>query len=85
YYEIDIPFSTAVLGGEVEVPTMWGNSMMKIKKQTHGGTVLRMKRKGVHANDGRKGDQLVRVNIHIPSKLTKKQKEFLAEFAEVLG
>jgi molecular chaperone DnaJ len=85
YYEIEIPFSTAVLGGEVEVPTMWGNSMMKIKKQTHGGTVLRMKRKGVHANDGRKGDQLVRVNIHIPSKLTKKQKEFLAEFAEVLG
>ena len=48
YHEIDIPFSTAVLGGEVEVPTMWGNSKMKIKKQTHGGTVLRMKRKGVH-------------------------------------
>jgi molecular chaperone DnaJ len=85
YLEQDIPFSVAVLGGEVEVPTMRGLSKMKIKAGTEGGTVLRMKGKGVHADDGREGDQLVRVNIHIPEKLSKEQKAYLAEFGEVFG
>ncbi len=85
YYETDIPYSVAVLGGEIEVPTMWGTSKMKVKAGTEGGTVLRMREKGVHSADGRKGDQLVRVNIHIPKQLSKEQKEYLAQFDEVLS
>ncbi|MFW9800304.1 MAG: DnaJ C-terminal domain-containing protein, partial [Candidatus Thorarchaeota archaeon] len=83
YMEMEIPFSTAVLGGEIEVPTMRGHSKMKIGKRTEGGTVFRMKGKGVHSDDGRKGDQLVRVGIRIPKKLTKEQKKYLREFESV--
>ncbi len=83
YMETDIPFSTAVFGGEVEVPTMWGNSKIKVTKGTEGGTLFRMKGKGVHTEEGRSGDQLVRVNIHIPKKLSKEQKELLEQFDKV--
>jgi molecular chaperone DnaJ len=83
YTETDIPFSLAALGGEVEVPTMWGSSKIKVKRGTEGGTLFRMKGKGVHTEDGRSGDQLVRVNIQIPQRLSKKQKEYLSEFEDV--
>jgi molecular chaperone DnaJ len=62
---------------------MWGNSKIKVKKGTDGGTLFRMKGKGVHTEDGRSGDQLVRVNIHIPRKLSKDQKELMKQFDEV--
>jgi DnaJ-class molecular chaperone len=42
-----------------------------------------MKDKGVHAEDGRRGDQLVRIKIQIPRKLSKEQKEYLSGFSEV--
>ncbi|MDF1537869.1 MAG: molecular chaperone DnaJ [Candidatus Thorarchaeota archaeon] len=82
FLDTDIPFTTAVLGGDIEVQTMWGTSKLKIKKGTRGGTVLRMKEKGVHANNGRKGDQMVRVEINIPSKLTKEQKDALEKLEQ---
>jgi molecular chaperone DnaJ len=85
YMETDIPFSIAVIGGEVEVPTMWGASKIKVKRGTEGGTLFRMKGKGVHTEDGRSGDQLVRVNIHIPQKLSKEQKEYLSKFDDVFS
>ncbi len=83
FLETDIPYSVAVLGGEIEVPTMWGSSKLKVKKGTQGGTVLRMKEKGVHTNDGRKGDQLVRVEIHVPEKPSKEQKDLLSQLSEM--
>ncbi len=85
YIEIDIPFDIAVLGGTVQVPTMWGSSEIKIPRGTRDGTLFRMKGKGVHTNDGRKGDQLVRVHIEIPEKLTRVQREYLERFREVFG
>jgi molecular chaperone DnaJ len=85
YMETDIPFSLAALGGEIEVPTMWGSSKMKVKRGTEGGTLFRMKGKGVHSDDSRSGDQLVRVKIKIPRKLNKQQKEFLKDFDDVFN
>jgi len=85
YLEIDIPFNVAVLGGEVEVPTMWGMSEIKIPRGTRDGTLFRMRGKGVHTRDGRSGDQLVRVHIHVPQKLTRKQREYLKKFPEIFG
>ncbi|TFG27389.1 molecular chaperone DnaJ, partial [Candidatus Thorarchaeota archaeon] len=79
YMEHEIPFPIAVLGGEVEVPTMRGDSVMRVSKGTESGTLFRMKGKGVHSADGRQGDQLVRVKIHIPTDLTKDQKKYLNE------
>jgi len=83
YLEQEIPFSLAVMGGETEVPTMHGSSKMKVSKSTEGGTLFRMKGKGVHTSDGRKGDQLVRVQIQIPRKLTKEQKEYLRKYSDI--
>lgn len=83
YLEQEIPFSLAVMGGETEVPTMHGSSKMKVSKGTEGGTLFRMKGKGVHTTDGRKGDQLVRVQIQIPKKLTKAQKEYLRQYSDI--
>jgi molecular chaperone DnaJ len=85
FLDMDIPFSIAALGGEVEVPTMWGTSKIKVKAGTEGGTLFRMRDKGVHADNGRKGDQRVRVNIEIPKKLSKQQKEFLKQFDDVFS
>ncbi|TFF94958.1 molecular chaperone DnaJ [Candidatus Thorarchaeota archaeon] len=85
YLEEEIPFDVAVLGGEHEVPTMWGQSKIKVEPGTEGGTLFRMRGKGVHAEDGREGDQLVRAKISIPKKLSKAQKEYLREFRERFG
>ncbi|TFH07352.1 MAG: molecular chaperone DnaJ [Candidatus Thorarchaeota archaeon] len=82
YMEHDIPFPLAVAGGEIEVPTMHGSSKMKVSKGTEGGTLFRMKGKGVQTSDGRKGDQLVRVKIQIPKKINKEQKEYLDKYSE---
>ncbi len=83
YLEQEIPFPLAVTGGETEVPTMHGSSKMKVSKGTEGGTLFRMKGKGVHTSDGRKGDQLVRVQIQIPKKLSKDQKEYLRKYSDI--
>ncbi len=85
YTETSIPFSVAVLGGEVEVQTMWGPAKMKVAAGTEGGTLFRMRGKGVHASDGRQGDQLVRVNIQIPKKLNDAQRAYLEQFDKVFG
>ena len=82
YMEYEIPFPIAVLGGDVTVPTMRGDSIMKVNKGTESGTLFRMKGKGVHTEDGRKGDQLVRVKIQIPTHLTKEQKEYLNSYSD---
>ena len=83
YMEHDIPFPLAVTGGEIEVPTMYGSSKMKVSKSTKSGTLFRMKGKGVQTEDGRLGDQLVRISIKIPKKLSKEQKEYLKKFDDV--
>jgi molecular chaperone DnaJ len=85
YTEHEVPFSVAVLGGEVEVPTMYGATMMKVSSGTESGTLFRMKGKGVHTGDNRKGDQLVRVKIAVPKKLSKQQREYLKEFESVFA
>jgi molecular chaperone DnaJ len=83
YTEMDIPFSVAVLGGEIEIPTMYGTSKMDIPSGTEGGKLFRMRGKGVHADDGREGDQLVRVHIDIPENLSDQQREYLEKFGEL--
>ncbi|NWF96254.1 MAG: molecular chaperone DnaJ [Candidatus Thorarchaeota archaeon] len=85
YSEVAVSFSKAVLGGEIEVDTMWGPARMRINPGTEHGTLFRMRGKGVHSDDGRQGDQLVRINIQVPTKLTKEQREYLERFEEVFG
>jgi molecular chaperone DnaJ len=77
-----IDLATAVLGGEVQVPTMTGKAALKIPAGTQSHTVFRLKGQGMPGlNSDRRGDQHVKVVVHIPEKVTKKQKELLREFA----
>lgn len=83
---LDINVAQAVLGAEVEVPTLDGDEKLKIAAGTQPGKVLHMKGKGVPHLRGRgRGDQLVIVNVEIPVKLTKEQRELFEKLAETLG
>lgn len=84
--EVPISFTEAALGTQVEVPTLYGKVQMKIPPGTQFGKVFRLKDKGFpDISRGGKGDQLVKVIIETPTKMTPKQKEVLTEFANLSG
>ncbi len=79
--EMPISFSTAALGGEIEVPTLGGSAKMKIPAETQTGGVFRLKGKGIkQLRQSESGDLLVHVVVETPVKLTEKQKDLLREF-----
>ena len=83
--EVPISFSTAALGGEIEVPTIYGKSKLTIKPGTQNGTEYRMAGMGVQSltRKNSKGSLYVRVKVEIPVKLSDEQKKKLKEFEEV--
>jgi molecular chaperone DnaJ len=84
--DIDINIAQATLGAEVEVPTVDGNVMLKIPSGTQPGKVLRMRGKGVpHIRGNGRGDQLVVVNVDIPTRLNSEQQELFEQLATSLG
>lgn len=87
YCTIKISFTQAVFGSEVDVPTVDGNVKMKIPQGTQSGKIFRLRGKGVPdlLSGTGKGDQLVKVNVDVPQKLTDEQKRLLKEFACTLG
>lgn len=79
--EMPISFSTAALGGEIEVPTLDGAAKMKIPAETQTGGVFRLRGKGIKPlRSSEHGDLMVHVVVETPVKLTEKQKELLREF-----
>lgn len=77
-YDLHISFVDAVLGTQVEVPTVDGKVKLKIDAGTQGGKILRLRGKGIaELNSSRKGDQLIHVNIWTPQKLSSEEKELL--------
>lgn len=86
YCEIPISFPQAVFGTEIEVPTMYGPERLNIPASTPSGREFVLKRKGVPQLGGHAiGNQIVKVYIDVPKKLTPKQKELLQEFARISG
>ncbi|HSI37963.1 MAG TPA: molecular chaperone DnaJ [Methylotenera sp.] len=78
--EMPISFSTAAIGGEIEVPTLGGSAKMKIPAETQTGGVFRLKGKGIKPlRQSDHGDLMVHVVVETPVKLTEKQKELLRE------
>ncbi len=83
-YNLTISFPDAVLGCDVEIPTLTGRARLKIDPATQSGHILRMREKGIpHLNSHGRGDQLVRVTVHVPSKLSPKEKELLKELGRM--
>ena len=79
--EMPISFTTAALGGEIEVPTLGGSAKMKIPTETQTGGVFRLKGKGIKPlRQSESGDLMVHVVVETPVKLTEKQKDLLREF-----
>ena len=84
--EAPITFTQAVLGAELEIPTIDGKVKYTLPEGTQSGTTFRLKGKGIPSINGRgRGDQYVTVYIETPKNLNKEQKEALRKFAETMG
>lgn len=84
--EAPITFTQAVLGAELEIPTIDGKVKYNIPEGTQSGTTFRLKGKGIPGLNGRgRGDQYVTVYIETPRNLNREQKEALKKFSELLG
>jgi molecular chaperone DnaJ len=84
---LDVPVNIvqASLGGTIIVPTIEGDVELTIPAGTQNGRVFRLKGKGVAQIQGtRRGDQLVKVNLRVPTKLDNMQKELLEKLGTTL-
>jgi molecular chaperone DnaJ len=82
-YDLNISFPMAALGGEIEIPTLTGKAKLTIDAGTPAGRMLRMRDRGIpHLNGYGRGDQLVRINIWVPAKLTPTEKELLRKLGD---
>ena len=86
YCDAPITFTQAVLGGDLEIPTIDGQVSYTLPEGTQTGTTFRLKGKGIPNMNGRgRGDQFVTVHIETPRTLNREQKEALRRFSETLG
>jgi molecular chaperone DnaJ len=86
FCEVPISFPQAVLGAEIEVPTLDGTSKLKVPAGTPSGKIFYIKGKGAARVGGhQRGNQMVKIFIDVPKKLTARQKELLEEFASING
>lgn len=86
FTRMSISLTKAVLGGEVEVPTLNGKVKMKIPVGTQNGKIFRLKGKGIPDLHGRgRGDELVGITVQIPTHLTTEQRRLIEEFARLSG
>lgn len=80
---IAIPFSLATLGGEINVPTIDGDVKIKIRAGTQSGIIMRLRGKGApHPRSRSRGDEYVRLQVAVPEKLDRNQKELINSLKE---
>ena len=87
YTTINVPFSTAVCGGEAVIKTLYGNVICKIKEGTQSGSKIRLRGKGMPLmkNPSQKGDQYAVVQIQVPRNVSQQAKNKLKEFEALCG
>lgn len=83
YVEVPITFATAVLGGSVEVPGIDGTITLPIPEGTTNGKVFTLRGKGIKSKFGN-GNLYVTVNIEVPTRLNKEQKQIMNDFANAV-
>jgi molecular chaperone DnaJ len=80
---VEVPFSRATLGGDLQVPTLDGPANIKLPNGTQSGAIFRLKKKGMpDLHNGGRGDELVIVRVRTPTKLTSRQRELVEEFSK---
>ncbi len=83
-YELHLSIPEAILGTELEVPTLNGKALVTIEPGTPSGKLLKMTNKGIkHLNQPGFGDQIIKISVEIPKKLSAKEKELIKELAEM--
>jgi molecular chaperone DnaJ len=81
--ELPVSFSTAALGGTINVRTLLGEEALKIPSGTQPGKVLVLRGKGIpHLHKSGRGDQLIQINVWVPTKLSAEEKQILQNLAE---
>jgi molecular chaperone DnaJ len=84
--EVPISIAQAALGSEVDVPTLDGPNKVKVPAGTQSGQLFRLKGRGIAELNGYgRGDQVVRILVETPRKLSARQRELLEEFARLSG
>ena len=82
-HNLNLPLTTCILGGDVEVPTIDGRAKIKIAPGTHAGKVLRLRGKGLpDVNGYGRGDILIVVDITIPDSLTSEERRLVEQLSE---
>jgi molecular chaperone DnaJ len=83
---VPISFTQAALGSSIDVPSLDGPVKIKVPPGTQTGKILKLRAKGIPSiRTGRRGDELVVLKIETPTKLNKRQRELLEEFAKISG
>jgi molecular chaperone DnaJ len=84
--EVPISISQAALGAKVEVPTIDGPTEIEVKPGTQSNDLIRLRGVGLpRLGGGPRGDQLVRIFVEVPTRLSEEQRELLERFAELAG
>ncbi len=87
FYELSLSITQAALGARVSVPTADGEEEIEVKAGTQAGSEIRLRGRGVPLlrRVGSRGDLHVMVDVHVPSRLTSRQRELLEQLAVELG
>jgi len=81
-YNLEIPFTMMMLGGEVQVPTLEGEVKIKIPQYTKPNEIKRLRDKGLANQRGQRGDLMIVIHLNIPKNLSKEEKELLKQLSE---
>jgi len=85
YLEVELPSTLAILGTEINVPTLDGDASLKIPAGTQPSTLFRLKGKGIpHLQGFGKGDQFVKVKVQLPKSLSKQERKLVEELSKSL-
>ena len=84
YIGVAVPLVVAMLGGEVQVPTLKGKLALKIPPETQNGRSFRLKGQGMpHLGNSTRGDLVAKVNVVLPTNLTQKEKELFKQLGQL--
>jgi len=84
HYKATVTFVQAILGAEIEVPTVGGKATLKVPAGTQPNTVLRMREKGLpYINSKARGDQYIHIDIKTPGNLSKEELELIRKFGNI--
>lgn len=83
YVNLAVPYSLLVMGGEIDAPTVDGDVKIRIRPGTPSGSMMRLRERGVTRLRGRgKGDAYIRLNVEVPEKLNRGQKEIIEQMKD---